>query len=89
MNVLTPVIDNGTTWGYFHLGLSLDRLHAAMRRIRTYALFIILALAAVSLFGLQWLLEFMIARPMARLSDATRVLASGQYPEPLAITEPG
>src|SRR5205823_10111534 len=44
-----------------------------------------LALAALSLFGLQWLLEFMIARPMARLSEATGVLAGGEYPKPLAV----
>jgi signal transduction histidine kinase/DNA-binding response OmpR family regulator len=84
IHVFTPVMDNGKTWGYFHLGLSLDRLQGELRRIRAYALFTILALAVLSLFGLQWLLELMIARPMARLSEATRVLAGGGYPEPLA-----
>ncbi len=85
IHVFTPVVDNGKLWGYFHLGLSLDRLDTAMRRIRAFALATILALAALSLFGLQWLLEFMVARPMTRLSEATAELAAGRYPAPLAV----
>ena len=86
MHIATPVIDNGKTWGYFHLGLSLARMQRDLRDLQLFALVAILALGAAGLLFLWWLLEFTISRPLAHLRTASQELAAGSFPAPLLVT---
>ena len=83
MHVSTPILDGGKTWGYFHMGLSLKRMELELRQIRFTALVTVLLLSGVSMFGLGWMMERLISRPLRRLQNATEQLRGGNYPAAL------
>ena len=69
LHVMTPAVDNGHHWGYFHLGLSLDRMNAGLSRTRAIALVTILSLNLLALIGLGWMLEVMVCAPLGASRD--------------------
>ena len=83
MHVMTPAVDSGQHWGYFHLGLSLDRMNQGLSETRATSLATILSLSLLALGGLGWMLEFMVCAPLGRLTKSTLELAAGRYPENL------
>ena len=80
LHVVTPAVDSGEDWGYFHLGVSLDRMNEGLNETRTISLGTIVSLSFVALLGLGWMLESMICNPLGRLTKSTDELAHGRYP---------
>jgi len=81
LHASAPIVDGGKTWGYLQLGLSLKQTNDQLRVFRITAVTTIFTILLAALFGLGWLMETMVCRPLARLQGATLELVEGRFPE--------
>ncbi len=82
LHVRTPIVDGGTTWGCFELGVSKQRLRQQEIRIWMTAIGATIALLVVSLIITIYLAQS-IVYPLERLADAASRVGHGDWDAPI------
>lgn len=85
IHVVEEMADQGTQWGILSIGYSLSAADNQIRHARAITFLAIALLVVISTLGLGLILHRVIWRPINRLTQATEILSTGSYPEPLPV----
>jgi PAS domain S-box-containing protein len=85
LRVSTPIVDGGTTWGCFQLGISEERSQRDAKRLWTITILASLATILVTLASGAYLARS-IAYPVTRLAETVSRVERGEWDTPIDVS---